>query len=218
MCLADAGRVLRRIALVAIVPLSACSDVCYQQLTPDDFKMAGSASGVVELQTTSGTSSRPFDTRDGTSTSFDGEVIDGSGGTGFGVELNPSRFEPEVFFETELPDVRALQSGAVITVPADGSIVFADNDYCNFNGTATATITQAVGSQAAEPKYVTDDFMRSADLQIDVTAFSPGVADPTDPLPECPTSLGVRASLALAASGYSAVYHYENCPDLSLSK
>ena len=139
-----------------------------------------------------------------------GDVYDnGSGGTTLRVNVESS-FRP--YAEFALPDVRALQAGAVVDVAAEGSVRI-DAGYCNFKGVASLTIGQAVGSQAPSPQFVTADFVRSGNLVLEV-AEGKGGGLAGGAAPDCTGRLVVHATVEFVAASYTKTYDSGSCASL----
>jgi hypothetical protein len=139
-----------------------------------------------------------------------GSVADGSGSASLVVNVDTSAFQPYAQFD--LPDVRTLAPGAVVSVPASGSVAV-DGGWCNFASSATFTIRDAAGGAAPAPAFVTGDFVRAGDLVLETAPDKP-VSGPDGKAPDCGATITVHASLRFTADSYAAATDNGSCVGL----
>ncbi|HEY4180037.1 MAG TPA: hypothetical protein VGM90_24510 [Kofleriaceae bacterium] len=196
-------------ALVAVLLFAGCSGVCATEPVDGEAWNMAPVDGEFAVEWSSGVNHVPVQTD---STGFLGIVHD-SGTDDVRMDMAADAGTYALALGGDVPDLRALANGDHISVDVDGSLG-TETTYCNFFGTAEVTISAASGQLAPSPDFVTDDFLRSADVVAQLTTFEPGVIG-DGPEPVCPTSVSVVGHVAMTAANYSPVLHTVNCPDLS---
>ncbi|HEY4055631.1 MAG TPA: hypothetical protein VGM39_03445 [Kofleriaceae bacterium] len=188
----------------ALLLFAGCSNVCAEEPVAGKAFTDSVVTGSVDVEMATGPMHAAFGDSELGGTVYDDYAPSVTLGITAGI----------VSLGSDAPDVRDLANGAHVTLAMDGAIVIGTDGYCNITGTTDLTVTQATGDAAPYPDFATDDFSRTATIEIHATTFAAGSYGDS-PAPACPTSLVAHGTVEVTKASYRLDYETVNCPDVS---